>query len=72
VATGKDSAMTRKTIDSAHLGVEACQAFTEGPTALADFVRTILAIVAPLHQTTATRKLPEPLNSFVALSERRH
>jgi hypothetical protein len=54
--------MTRETIDYARLGVEACQAFTEGPVAFADFVRTILSVAAPQHvlQTTSTGKLPEP------------
>jgi hypothetical protein len=61
-ATGiKDSAMTRETIDYARLGVEACQAYTEGPTAFADFVRTILSVAASQHvlQTTTTGKPPE-------------
>ena len=65
--------MTRKTIDYARLGVEACEAFTEGPAALADFVRTILSVAAPLHvfQTTTTGKLPETVD-FAPLSETRH
>jgi hypothetical protein len=65
--------MTRKTIDYARLGVEACEAFAEGPAALADFVRTILSVAAPVHvlQTTTTGKLPEPVD-FVPLSETRH
>ena len=63
--------MTRKTIDFTHLGVEACEAFTEGPAAFADFVRTILSIAAPLHvlQTTTTGNLTEPLNAFTPLFE---
>ena len=55
--------MTFRTIDYERLGVEACEAFTDGPAAFADFVRTILSIAAPLHvlQTTTTGKLPEML-----------
>jgi hypothetical protein len=66
--------MTRKTIDYARLGVEACEAFTEGPAAFADFVRTILSIAAQLHvsQTQTTGKLPEPFNSFAPLFETKH
>jgi hypothetical protein len=73
-ATGKGSAMTRKNIDYARLGVEACEAFAEGPAAFADFARTILSIAAPLHmlQTTTTGKLPERLNSLTSQSETRH
>jgi hypothetical protein len=58
--------MTRKTVDYARLGVEACEAFTEGPAAFADFVRTTLSTTAPLHvlQTTTTDKLPERLTLF--------
>jgi len=41
--------MTRKTIDYERLGIEACEAFTEGPAAFADFVRTTLSIAAPVH-----------------------
>jgi hypothetical protein len=69
----KDSAMTRETIDYARLGVEACQAYTEGPTAFADFVRTTLAVAASQYalQTTTTGKLPEPLNSFAPLSQKK-
>jgi hypothetical protein len=65
--------MSRKTIDYARLGVEACEAFTEGPAAFADFVHTILSIAAPLHllQTTTTKKLTERLNSF-SLCETKH
>jgi hypothetical protein len=52
------SAMTRKTIDYVRLGAEACEAFTEGSAAFADFVRTILSIAAPLHvlRTATTGK----------------
>jgi hypothetical protein len=66
--------MTRKTIDHERLGIEACEAFTEGPAAFADFVRTILSIAAPLHvlQTATRDNRPEPLNSFTPLSETRH
>ena len=39
--------MTRETINYTRLGVEACEAFTEGPGAFADFVRTILSTAAP-------------------------
>ena len=39
--------MTRKTIDYTRLGVEACEAFTEGPAAFHDFVRTILSHCGP-------------------------
>jgi hypothetical protein len=54
--------MTRETINYARLGVEACQTFTEGPVAFADFVRTILSVAAPPHvlQTTTAGKLLEP------------
>lgn len=70
----KGTAMTRKTLDYAYLGVEACEAFAEGPAAFADFVRTILSIAAPLHalQTTTTGKLPEMLDSFTPLFETKH
>ena len=62
----KDAAMTRKTIDYARLGIEACEAFTDGPAAFADFVRETLSITASMHvlQTTTTDKLLEALNSF--------
>ena len=65
--------MTRETINYARLGVEACEAFTKGPGAFADFVRTILTTAAPLHvlQTT-TAKLPEPVKSFAPLFETKH
>ena len=65
--------MTRSTVNYARIGVEACEAFTQGPTALADFVRTILSVAAPLHvfQTTTTGKLPET-GDFIPLSETRH
>jgi hypothetical protein len=50
--------MTRETIDYARLGVEACQAYTEGPTAFADFVRTTLAVAASQYvlQTNEARR----------------
>jgi hypothetical protein len=65
--------MTGETINYARIGVEACEAFTEGPAAFADFVRTILSIAAPRHvlQTATTGKLPEPVD-FAPLSETRH
>jgi hypothetical protein len=62
--------MTRKTIDYARdyarLGVEACEAFNDGPAAFADFVRTTLSLTAPLHvlQTTMADKRPERVNPF--------
>ncbi len=64
--------MTRKTIDYTRLGVEACEAFTEGPAAFHDFVRMILSIAAPLHVLQTAMREPEPLNSFTPLSETRH
>ena len=66
--------MTRRAIDYERLGVEACEAFTDGPAAFADFVRTILSIAAPLHvlQTTTTGKLPEMVDSFAPLFETKH
>ena len=59
--------MTRKTIGYARLGIEAREAFTDGPAAFADFVRETLSIAAPLHvlQATTTDKLLERLNSFM-------
>jgi hypothetical protein len=39
--------MTRETINYARISVEAREAFTEGPAAFADFVRTILSVAAP-------------------------
>ena len=65
--------MTRKTINYARIGVEACEAFTKGPTAFADFVRTVLSIAAPLHvlQTTRTGTLTETVE-FASLSGTRH
>jgi hypothetical protein len=65
--------MTRKTIDYGRLGVEACEAYTEGPESFADFVRTILSIAAPLHVLqTAKRPMPtQPLDAFTPLSETR-
>ena len=64
--------MSRETINYARLGVEACEAFAEGPGAFADFVRTILSVAAPTHvlQTTKTAKLPEPVKSLVRYSRR--
>jgi hypothetical protein len=70
--------MIRKTVDYARLGVEACEAFMEGPEAYEDFVRTILAVAAPLHaaQTLRRDEQPELLGSFThlvhPLSETRH
>lgn len=66
--------MTRKTIDYTRLGVEACEAFTAGPGAFADFVRTILSVAAPLHvlETATTGTLPELLNFLTPPSETRH
>ncbi len=64
--------MTRKTIDYTRLGVEACEAFTEGPAAFDDFVRTILSIAAQVHVLKTAMREPEPLNSFTTLSETRH
>jgi hypothetical protein len=65
--------MTRRTVDYARIGVGACEAFSEGPAAFADFVRTILSIAAPLHahQTATTGKLAETVD-FAPLSETRH
>ena len=62
--------MTCKTIDYARLGVEACQAFADGPEAFAEFVRTTLSIAAPLHELQMTKhgNGPEPLNTFTPLS----
>jgi hypothetical protein len=70
----KESAMTRETINYARLGVEACEALTNGPGAFADFVRAILSTAAPLHvlQTTTTVKVPEPVKSFAPLFETKH
>jgi hypothetical protein len=66
--------MTRKTIDYERLGIAACEAFAEGPTGFADFVRTILSIAAPVHalQTPRGDRGQEPLNSLTPLSETRH
>jgi hypothetical protein len=60
--------MTHKTIDYERLGIEACEAFAEGPAGFADFVRTILSIAAPVHalqtprgrQRTGTAQLAHP------------
>jgi hypothetical protein len=38
----KGSAMTRENINYARVGVEAREAFTQGPAAFSGFVRTIL------------------------------
>jgi hypothetical protein len=69
----KDAAMTRKTIDYARLGIEACETFTDGPAAFADFVLETLSLTAPLHvlQTTTTNKLLERLNSFTQFEAKR-
>jgi hypothetical protein len=66
--------MNRKTIDYDRLGVEACEAFTEGPEAFADYVRTILSIAAPVHalQKAMCGAQPDPLNAWIPLSETRH
>jgi hypothetical protein len=66
--------MTSKTIDYARLGVEACEAFMEGPTAFADFVRSVLSVAAPLHglQTVRCDDQLELLDLFTPLSEARH
>jgi hypothetical protein len=66
--------MTRKTIDYQRLGVEACEAYTEGPESFDDFVSTILSVAAPLHvlQTANRDERPEPLGTplSIALSVR--
>jgi hypothetical protein len=66
--------MTRKTIDYERLGIETCEAFTEGPAAFADFVGTILSIAALVHalQTAKRDNRPEPLISLIPMSETRH
>ena len=65
--------MTRKTIDYTRLGVEACDAFAAGPEEFADFIRTTLAVVAPLHVETATTgTLPELLSFLTSPSQARH
>jgi hypothetical protein len=66
--------MSRETINYERLGVEACEAFAEGPEAFADFVRTILSIAAPTHvlQTTTTVRLPKPVKSLAPLFETKH
>jgi hypothetical protein len=67
--------MTSKTIDYARLGVEACEAFTEGPAAFAEFVRSILSVAAPLHNTLQTAgrdKQRDLIDSFTPLSETLH
>ena len=66
--------MTRQTIDYERLGVEACEAYTEGSESFADFVSTILSVAAPLHVLqTAVRAVPtQPLDAFTPMSETRH
>jgi hypothetical protein len=66
--------MTSKTIDYACLGVEACEAFLEGPAAFCRLRRLILSVAAPLHavQTVMPDKQLELLDSFTPLSEARH
>ena len=66
--------MTRKTIDYNRLGLEACDAYIEGPESFADFVRTILSIAAPLHvlQTPMRPVRTQPLDAFTPASETRH
>jgi hypothetical protein len=55
------ASVTHENINDARVGVEAHVAFTEGPAAFADSVRSILSVAAPLHvlQATSTGKLPE-------------
>jgi hypothetical protein len=38
--------MTHENINYARVGVEAREAFTEGPVAFSDFVRTILSVAS--------------------------
>jgi hypothetical protein len=64
--------MTRKTIDYTRLGIEACEAYTEGPDAFRDFVRMILSIAAPLHVLQTAAREAEQRISFTPLSETRH
>ena len=66
--------MTRKTIDYERLGVEVCEAYTEGPESFADFVSTILSVAAPLHvlQTARGAVRTQLLDAFTPLSETRH
>ena len=66
--------MTRRTIDYERLGVEVCEAYTEGPESFADFVSTILSIAAPLHvlQTALRPVRTQPLDAFTPMSETRH
>ena len=58
------ASVTHENINDARVGVEAHVAFTEGPAAFADSVRSILSVAAPLHvlQATSTGKLPEPVD----------
>jgi hypothetical protein len=61
--------MTRKTIDYERLGVEACEAYIEGPQSFADFVGTILSVAAPLHalQTANRDERPEPIGTPLSI-----
>ena len=61
--------MTRETIDYERLGVEACEAYTEGPQSFADFVGSILSVAAPLHVLpTANRdERPEPIGTPLSI-----
>jgi hypothetical protein len=54
--------MTRRTIDYERLGVEVCEAYTEGPESFADFVSTILSMAAPPHVLQMSR-LRRPLDA---------
>jgi hypothetical protein len=62
--------MTRQTIDYERLGVEACEAYTEGSESFADFVSTILSVAAPLHvlQTANSGERLEPLNNPLSIA----
>lgn len=66
--------MIHTAIDYERLGVEACEAFAEGPEAFADFVHTILSVAAPLHvlQTTTTGNTREPLSPLTPLFGTKH
>jgi hypothetical protein len=72
--TIRAAAMTRRTIDYGRLGLEACEAYSEGPESFADFVRTILSIAAPLHVLQAAIRpvQTQPLDAFTHMSETRH
>ncbi len=67
-------ATTRKTIDYAHLGVVACEAYAEGPASFLDFVRTTLSIAAKVHamQNATQGNQHEPLDSCAPLAQARH